>query len=83
MDGVRARFGRGRKDFREVQITGGRSVTAQGVCLVCRADVQGIPVGLRVDSYAPDPGVPTCTGNTDSNLATVGDEHLAHGTVIS
>ncbi|GGP89751.1 hypothetical protein GCM10010249_04550 [Streptomyces roseolilacinus] len=40
--------------------------------------MQGVPVRIGVDGYARDPGVPAGTGDTDSDFATVGDEHLAH-----
>ena len=78
VDGVRAGVGRGREDFGDVQVAGGRGVTAQGERLVRCPDMQCIPVRIGVDGYARDPGIPAGSGNADSDFATVGDEHLAH-----
>ncbi len=78
VDRVRARVLRGLEDLGDVQVAGGRSVTAQGERLVGRTDVQRVPVRLGVHGHAADTRVPARPGHTDSDFATVGDEHLAH-----
>jgi hypothetical protein len=40
--------------------------------------MQSVPVRVGVDGHARDPGVPAGPGDADSDLATIGDEHLAH-----
>ena len=43
-----------------------------------RADMQRVPVGVGVDGYAGDPGIPAGAGDADSDFIAVGDEYLAH-----
>lgn len=78
MNGVRARLTRGAQDLVDVQVTGGRGVTAQGERLIRGADMQSVPVRVGVHGNARDTGIPAGPGNADSDFATVGDEHLAH-----
>ncbi len=78
VDGVRAGLACGVEDFGDVQVAGGGGVTSQGERLISGADMQSVPVRVRVDGHARDPGVPAGPGHTDSDFATIGDEHLAH-----
>ncbi|CAM5350254.1 hypothetical protein STENM36S_07614 [Streptomyces tendae] len=78
VDGVRARLARGFEDLLDVQIAGRGGVTTQGERLISGADMQCVPVRVRVDGHARDPGVPAGPGHADSDFATIGDEHLAH-----
>ncbi|GAA3046288.1 hypothetical protein GCM10020229_66970 [Kitasatospora albolonga] len=78
VDRVRARVGRRLEHLGDVQVAGGRGVAAEGVRLVGRADVQGVPVRLGVDGDAGDTGVRAGPGDSDGDFAAVGDEHLAH-----
>jgi hypothetical protein len=79
VDGVGTGLGGRPEHLGEVQIAGGGRVTAQRVRLVGRADMRRVPVGVGVDGYAGDPGVPAGTGDADSDFTAVGDEDLAHG----
>lgn len=78
VDRVRPRLPRGLQHLVHVEVTGGRSVTAQGERLIRGADMQSVPVRVGVDGNARDSGIPAGPGNADSDFATVGDEHLAH-----
>ncbi len=78
VDGVGTGVRGGLQHLGDVQVAGGRGVTAQRERLVGRADMQSVPVRFGVDGYARDPGVPAGPGDADSDFATVGDEHLAH-----
>ncbi|GDY54305.1 hypothetical protein SVIO_049280 [Streptomyces violaceusniger] len=78
MDGVGAGLGGRGQDLGLVEIAGRRGVTAQRIGFIGRAHMHSVPVRIGVDGYARDTGIPAGTGNTDSDLATVGDEHLAH-----
>ncbi|GAA2915607.1 hypothetical protein GCM10020221_09200 [Streptomyces thioluteus] len=78
VDRVGPGLGRGGKHLGHVEVAGSRSVTAQRIRLIGHPDMHGVPVRVRVDRHACDPGVPARTSNADSDFATIGDEHLAH-----
>jgi hypothetical protein len=40
--------------------------------------MQSVPVRIGIHGHAADTGIPARPGDTDSDFATVGDEHLAH-----
>src|ERR1044072_1689723 len=69
MDGVRARLARGAQDLVDVQIAGGRGVTAQSERLIRGADMRRVPVRVGVHGHARDTGIPAGPGNADSDFA--------------
>jgi hypothetical protein len=66
------------EDLLDVQVAVGGGLPLQRVRLVRHRDVQRIEVGLGVDGDAGQAGVPARLHDADSDLAPVGDEHLAH-----
>ncbi len=60
-----------------------RGCRRPGRSLVRSSDVQGVPVRVGVHGHARDPGVTAGPGDTDSDFATVGDQHLAHDGSLS
>ncbi|GHG84106.1 hypothetical protein GCM10018779_67420 [Streptomyces griseocarneus] len=76
MDRVRSGLGRRGEDLGHVQIAGGGGLTTQRVRLVGRPDMQRVTIRIGIDRHTGDPRVPARTSDTDSDFATIGDQHL-------
>ena len=63
------------------QIGVARCAPTQRIGLVGDLDVEGVPVGLGIDGDGPDAVVLAGAGDTDGDLATIGDEDFADGHV--
>ena len=78
MHGVRAGIRRHLEDLADVQVTVGGGQTAQCIGLIGDGDVQGIQIWLGIHGDAGQPGITAGARDPDGDLATVGDEDLAH-----
>ena len=67
---------------RAVEVGLARRVAAERVRLVGQPDVLGVEVGVGVDRHAEQTGVATGTGDPDRDLASVGDQDLAHAQTL-
>jgi hypothetical protein len=78
MDGVGARLARGVDQLLGVQVGLARVRLPDRDGLVGLADVEGIPVGVRVDGDRGELQLATGADHAESDLAAVGDQDLAH-----
>ncbi len=62
----------------DAQVGIGSGLAAQGVRFVGEHGVQGLAVGVRVHGDAAQAGILAGADDADGDLATVGDEYLAH-----
>ncbi len=83
VDRIGPRASRHRQDLVDRQVALCRGRAPERVGLVSCADVHRVEIRLRVDRDARQPGVPARPRDAHGDLASVGDENLAHPASLS